>query len=113
MMQRVEKRITELHTALRITAAQQPQWDGFIKVMRENATQMDAAVITDVNTMAKLTAVEQMKTYAKIAEQHAKDVRNLVPAFDSLYGTMSPEQKLNADNYFRADAQRAHHGRKA
>ncbi len=113
MMQRVEKRITELHAALHVTAAQQPQWDGFINVMRENAKQLDAAVISDVNTLAKMTAVEQMQTYARITEQHARDVRNLVPAFASLYDVMSPDQKLNADNYFRAEAKRARHGGKA
>ena len=110
MQQRVEKRIMELHTSLRVTAAQQPQWDGFVKVMRDNARQMDAAMVTDVNTLAKMTAVEQMQSYAKITDQHAKDVRNLVPAFQSLYDVMSPEQKLNADSYFRAQAQ-AHPGR--
>ena len=113
MMQRVELRITELHKALHVTAAQQPQWDGFVTVMRDNARQLDAAVITDADTLAKMTAVEQMQTYAKITEQHAKDVRNLVPAFGSLYDAMSPEQKLNADNYFRAEARRARHGGKA
>ena len=109
MMQRVEKRIAELHTGLHVTAAQQPQWDAFVTVMRDNARQLDANVITDANTLAKMTAVEQMQAYAKITDQHATDVRNLVPAFASLYDTMSPEQKLNADNYFRADARRARH----
>ena len=113
MMQRVEKRITELHAALRVTAAQQPHWDQFVKVMRANAENLDEVVITDADGMTRMTATEQMRAYAKITEQHAKDVRSLIPAFDSLYDAMSPEQKLNADNYFRADARRARHGGKA
>jgi hypothetical protein len=40
---RVERRIKELHSQLRITPAEQPQWDQFAKVMRQNARDMDQA----------------------------------------------------------------------
>lgn len=113
MQQRVEQRITEMHSSLHVTAAQQPQWDAFAKVMRDNAKQMDATLVTDADTLAKMTAVEQMQSYAEISDQHAKDVASLVPAFQGLYDVMSPEQKLNADAYFRAQAQRGRHGKKA
>ncbi len=39
--QRVEEHIKELHSQLRITPAENPQWDQFAAVMRENARDMD------------------------------------------------------------------------
>lgn len=113
MAARVEQRITDLHNSLHVTAAQQPQWDAFAAVMRKNAQQMDGTLVTDAGLLSKMTAVEQMRAYAKIADQHAKDVDSLLPAFQGLYDVMPPDQKLNADNYFRAQAERFRHGKKA
>ena len=45
MEERVENRIKQLHTQLQITPAEQPQWDQFAQVMRENARDMDQAFI--------------------------------------------------------------------
>ncbi len=112
MQQRVEKRIADLHAALHVTAAQQPQWDAFAAVMRDNAQHMDSALISDASGLGKMTAVDQMKTYAAITDQHAKDMASLVPAFQTLYDAMTPEQKLNADKYFRAQAEHNRHGKK-
>jgi hypothetical protein len=41
--ERVEKHIKQLHAQLHITPAEQPQWDQFAQVMRENARDMDQA----------------------------------------------------------------------
>src|SRR5271169_1678220 len=41
--ERVENRIKELHAQLRITPAEEPQWNEFAQVMRENARAMDEA----------------------------------------------------------------------
>lgn len=113
MAARVEQRIADLHNSLHVTAAQQPQWDAFAAVMRNNAQQMDGTLVADAGLLSKMTAVDQMRAYAKIADQHAKDVDSLLPAFQGLYDVMPPEQKLNADNYFRAQAERSRHGKKA
>ena len=43
--ERVERRITELRAQLRITPAEQQQWDQFAGVMRENARDMDQIFI--------------------------------------------------------------------
>jgi protein CpxP len=40
--ERVERRIKELHTQLRITPAEEPQWNQFAQVMRENARERRA-----------------------------------------------------------------------
>jgi|ERR1700712_1491924 protein CpxP len=113
MEKRVETRISELHAKLHITAAQQPQWDAFATVMRDNAQHMDATLVNDAGGLSKMTAVDQMKSYAAITDQHAKDMATLLPAFQALYDSMTPEQKTNADSYFRAQAERNRHGKKA
>ena len=105
---RVEKRITDLHARLKITPAQEPQWNAFAEVMRNNARQMDQDYQQRSQRVQEMSAVDNMQSYAKIAEAHAQDVQKLVPAFETLYNSMSAEQKHSADQVFRSYAERAH-----
>jgi periplasmic protein CpxP/Spy len=65
-------------------------------------------------TMAtSLNAVENMQSYANIAQRHAQDVQRLVPAFQNLYNSLSDEQRRTADQVFRSypgDTQRHRKG---
>ena len=103
---RTEQRIAELHAKLKISSAQQAQWDSFAQVMRDNATRMDASFQNRVEGMPTMTAVDNMQSYADFAEQHAQDVQKLVPAFKALYDSMSDAQKRMTDQVFRDDAHR-------
>jgi periplasmic protein CpxP/Spy len=105
---RVEKRITNLHARLKITPAQEQQWSEFAEVMRNNARQMDQNYQQRSQRVQEMSAVDNMQSYAKIAEAHAQDVQKLVPAFETLYNSMSAEQKHAADQVFRSYAERAH-----
>lgn len=107
MVGKVEQRIADLHAKLQITPAQQPQWNQFIQVMRENAQSMDETFQQRVQSMPTMTATENMQSYAQLASTNAQDVQKLVPAFQALYDTMSDAQKRTADQVFRDDA---HHG---
>jgi protein CpxP len=107
MVGTVEQRITDLHARLQITTAQQPQWDQFIQVMRDNAQSMDQTFQQRVQTMPTMTATENMQSYALLASTNAQDAEKLVPAFQALYDTMTDTQKRTADQVFRDDA---HHG---
>jgi hypothetical protein len=107
MVGKVEQRITDLHARLQITPAQQPQWEQFIQVMRDNAQSMDQTFQHRVEAMPTMTATENMQSYALFASTNAQDVQKLVPAFQALYDTMSDTQKRTADQVFRDDA---HHG---
>jgi hypothetical protein len=99
---RVEARIADLRTKLKITPAQAPQWDAFANVMRENARGMDSAFESRSSGRPKMNAVENMQSYSTLADQHAQDLRKLTPAFADLYNVMSEEQKRNADEVFRS-----------
>ncbi len=98
---RVEHRIAEMHSKLHITAAQQPQWDAFSAVMRDNASNMQKVVEDRVGKFTTMNAVDNMTSYEAIAQQHAADLQKLVPAFQALYASLSDEQKRAADDMFR------------
>jgi protein CpxP len=106
---RVEQHITQLHTQLHITPAQQGVWDQFAQVMRENAKNMGETLGHRGTTYASMNAAENMQSYAQVAEVHAQDTQKLAAAFQTLYGSMSDEQKKNADAVFRARADHAGH----
>lgn len=102
-MARVEARINELHNKLRITPAQQPQWDAFTAVMRENAQHTDEAVAGRRDPLT-MTALEEMRAYTAIASTHAADMQKMLPVFEALYTSMSPEQQKLADAVFHHQA---------
>lgn len=106
----VEQRIKDLHARLRISDAEQPLWNEFARVMRENARSMEETFQQRVKTLPTMTATENMRSYAGIATEHAREVETLMPAFQALYATMPDEQKRLADQVFRDDAHQARHG---
>src|SRR5271165_2961968 len=106
MQERVENHIKQLHAQLHITPAEQPQWDQFAQVMRENARDMDQAFMQRAQQYPTMNAMQNMQSYEQIAEAHAQHLQKLVPAFDNLYNAMPEEQKKLADQVFRANAER-------
>jgi len=99
-MVRVERHIAGLQRRLKITPAQQPQWDNFTSVMRQNASHMEAMQRARADKVATMTAPEDMRSYAEVVRAHADDLQRLVPAFEGLYAAMTPEQKAIADRTF-------------
>ena len=106
---RVEQRITELHKQLRITPAQDAQWQQFAQVMRDNAQHMDQLMEQRASKVSTMTAPEDMQFYADISAQHAQDVQKLSAAFQTLYASFSDDQKKTADVVFRQSAEHGHH----
>jgi hypothetical protein len=106
---RVEARITMLHAKLAITPAQEPAWQNLIQVMRANAQTMEALSTARADKARTATAVDDLKSYAEITTAHAEGLKNFVPVFETLYGSMSDAQKAQADTLFRGP----HHPRPA
>ncbi|MGH7047037.1 MAG: Spy/CpxP family protein refolding chaperone [Stellaceae bacterium] len=102
--QRVESHITQLHQQLRITTAEQPQWNQFSAVMRGNARDMDQAIMQRAQQYSTMNALQNMQSYAKLAEAHADRMQKLVPAFAQLYDVMPEQQKKLTDQVFREHA---------
>jgi hypothetical protein len=97
---RVEARIAELHTKLKITPEQEPKWTEVAQVMRDNAKHMDEMYKRRSATLRTMTAVDDLKSYRDFTEAHAQGLQKLITAFEGLYDSMTPEQKKNADTVF-------------
>ncbi|HBZ68702.1 MAG TPA: hypothetical protein DEP35_02705 [Deltaproteobacteria bacterium] len=106
---RVEERIKDLHQKLKITPAQESQWNAFAQVMRDNAHAIDAALKERSENLHAMNAVEDLRSYQKLADAHAEGLKKLVPAFEALYNTMSADQKKTADAVFAKHERRPRH----
>ena len=117
---RIEERLKQLHSQLRITSAQEPQWNAYAQVMRDNAAAMDQSAQQEnqlIKTRADkgtMSAVDDLKAYEAAVDAHAQRVqqysdglKKLEPAFESLYASMSDSQKKTADAMFNK-ARRMH-----
>jgi LTXXQ motif family protein len=98
----VEARIKELHRRLHITSAQQAQWDKLVQVMRDNAKAMNDLQEQRKQDAKSMTAVTAVKSYQAVIEAHEAGMAKFVPAFESLYDSMSDAQKKAADAMFRS-----------
>ncbi|WP_206998320.1 Spy/CpxP family protein refolding chaperone [Trinickia mobilis] len=97
---RVEQRIAMLHSELKITPAQETQWQQFADVMRQNGETM-GDLYRQRMADKDLSALDDMKQYTQIAQAHADGMTKLVAAFEPLYSSFSPDQKKVADETFR------------
>jgi hypothetical protein len=99
-MAEAEARIKQLRVQLKITPAQKSQWHDVAQAMRENAKDMQAIIAERHKKTGQMTAVDDLRSYQEAAETHVQGLQRLIPAFQALYDTMSPEQKKNADAVF-------------
>jgi hypothetical protein len=103
----VEARIKELRDKLHITDAQVPQWNEVAQTMRDNAKASQQIVEEGRKNEKTMTAVDDLKLYAQLAETHAAGVKKLATAFETLYGQLSVDQKKAADAAIREYRQAA------
>jgi hypothetical protein len=110
---RVETRIKDLHSKLKITGVQEAQWNAFAEVMRDNAQTVDAVLKERSENLHAMNALDDLRSYQKLADAHADGLKRLVPAFEALYNLMSEDQKKTADVVFAEHEKRPPHaGRK-
>ena len=106
----VERRITDLHSKLKITPEQESKWKDVTDVMHENAGTVRPLIEARKANEATRTAVDDLKSYAAIADAHADGVKKFAVAFEPLYDGMSDAQKKTADALFRKHGHEgAHH----
>jgi osmotically-inducible protein OsmY len=103
---RVEDRITMLHSTLNITPAQEALWTNVTQVMRDNAKTMDALTTARVDQAKTMNAVEDLKSYTEITKAHTEGLTKFLPAFEALYASMSEAQKAEANTMFRGHQRR-------
>jgi periplasmic protein CpxP/Spy len=113
--ERVNQHIDQLRNQLHVTSNQEASFNKFADVMRDNARAMENAIGERVSQLQQLNAVDNMKSYAALARQHARNVERLASAFGTFYDKLTPEQKQQADQLFRArsEAMAARHNGEA
>ncbi len=97
----VEARIKQLHRRLHITDAQKTQWDNLAQVMRDNAQAMTDLQKQRAADAKSMNAVDVVKSYSEVIQAHEDGMKKFIPAFESLYNSLSDEQKKTADSMFR------------
>jgi hypothetical protein len=98
---RVEARIADLRSKLKITPDQEDKWNNVTQVMRENAQKLDSLTQTRIQNTNKMTAIEDLNSYSQIADAHAEGLKKFIPAFQALYDSMPDAQKKQADAMFQ------------
>jgi protein CpxP len=91
----VDRQIADLKKQLKITPQQEPQFNAFAEVMRNNAQELDA--LMQQASSGQPNAVEQVKRFAQFSETQANGMKRLVPALQALYDSLSDPQKKVAD----------------
>lgn len=96
-VEHTEDRIKQLEDALQLTMAQKDLWNNVTLVMRENAKSMDALRKERADVAATLNAVDRLKFHSQISEAQLEQLKKLIPPFETLYVSMSVEQKASTD----------------
>ena len=98
---RIEDRIAYLHKQLKITPAQETQWQPFADAMREDGQMMSQLYEKRISSAETSSALDNMRDYVQLTQAHADGVKKLLTAFEPLYNSLSEEQKQLADATFR------------
>ena len=104
--ERVEARLAYIKTALKITPAQQAQWDVYANVARKEAQQMDERVQTwrqgRAERGARPNAIQRLERLQTFHSEQANRIGELLAAEKPLYAALSPEQQAVADRVLAA-----------
>lgn len=86
---------------MKITSAEESDWQAVAKTMRDNASAMQKLAATKASeSQAGMTAIEDLQTYTDFAQAHADGLKKLTASFQTLYEAMPAEQKKIADQIF-------------
>jgi hypothetical protein len=130
--ERVEARLAYIRTALKITDAQQSQWDSFANVLRKHASVMDERMTQRRAAMAErikqrqaagaqhggpraehrnVSAIDRLeRTQQRMAARSAR-LNEVIAAAKPLYASFTPEQKQVADEMLARQGRGGHHQR--
>lgn len=96
----IELHIKNLHERLKVTAAEEPLWAAVVKAMRDSTDDLDRMLIKRRSLPGDASAIDDLNSYADVAQTHADAVKKLSMAFGPLYAAMSYDQKRLADEVF-------------
>jgi chromosome segregation ATPase len=113
--QRVEARLAELKTNLKITDAQLPQWNAFADTVRKQAREGGERMRTHraAEKGAKsenLTAIQRLEQRQKFMAEASTRLNEVLASARPLYAALSPEQQKIADDLMARQGERRHGG---
>ncbi|HEX3415903.1 MAG TPA: Spy/CpxP family protein refolding chaperone [Stellaceae bacterium] len=104
----VDGRIAFLKAELKITPAQEAQWQPVTAAMRENAKALDQTITTARQNRTDRDAVQRLELREEFAKVRADNDARLLAAFKPLYASLSPEQQQMANQLVGAHHHRHH-----
>ncbi len=104
----VDGRIAFLKAELKITPAQETQWQQVEAAMRENAKNLDQSIGTARQNRSGMDAVQRLELREQFAKMRADNDARLLTAFKPLYASLSPEQQQMANQLIGAHHHRHH-----
>ena len=104
----VDGRIAFLKAELKITPAQETQWQQVAAAMHENAKALDQTITTGRQNRTDRNAVQRLELREEFAKVRADNDARLLAAFKPLYASLSPEQQQMANQLVGAHHHRHH-----
>jgi|SRR5271166_312443 len=93
----VDGRIAFLKAELKITPAQETQWQRVEAAMRENAKALDQTITAARQNLTNTDAVQRLELREQFAKVRVDNDARLLAAFKPLYANLSPEQQQMAN----------------
>jgi acyl-CoA reductase-like NAD-dependent aldehyde dehydrogenase len=106
--QLVDGRIAFLKAELKITPAQETQWQQVAAAMHENANSLDQAIKAARQDHGSMDAVQRLALREQFAKARAENDGRLLAAFKPLYASLSPEQQQVANQLVAPHHERHH-----
>jgi periplasmic protein CpxP/Spy len=106
--QLVDGRIAFLKAELKITPAQEAQWQQVAAAMHENANSLDQAIKTARQDRGSMDAVQRLALRGQFAKVRAENGARLLTAFKPLYASLSPDQQRVANQLVTPHHERYH-----
>jgi Spy/CpxP family protein refolding chaperone len=96
----MERHIAHLHDMLKVGADQEEQWKSVAQTMRDNETALHDLIKSKQAMIATQSAVDDLNSYAEIADLHAQGAKKMAAAFATFYAGLTDSQKKTADEFF-------------
>src|SRR5712671_4647275 len=106
--QLVDGRIAFLKAELKLTPAQETQWQQVAAAMHENANSLDQAIKAARQDHGSMDAVQRLALREQFAKARAENDGRLLAAFKPLYASLSPEQQQVANQLVAPHHERHH-----
>lgn len=118
--ERIEARLAYIKTALKISDAQNAQWESFASVLRKQAKDRDQRMESFRAKRAQaapgarperpqFSAIDRMEFMQKRMAERSQRLSEVITAAKPLYATLSPEQKQVADEMLSRQGRGGHH----